>query len=73
MKSFHLKRKTRKTKSNMMKDYYNGFVVIGIMLFIGISILENNQHKIIKQNERIIHQNDSIKKELVEVSKVIFD
>ena len=62
-------------------DYYLGFivenywdsVVLGIMLFIGISILENNQHEIIKQNERIIHQNDSIKKELVEVSKVIFD
>ena len=73
MKYFHLNRKTRRTKSNMMKDYYIGFVVIGIMLFIGISILENNQHKIIKQNERIIHQNDSIKKELVEISKVIFD
>ena len=57
----------------MMKGYYIGFIIIGIMLFIGISILENNQHKIIKQNERIIQQNDSIKKELVEISKVIFD
>lgn len=57
----------------MIKGYYIGFTIIGIMLFIGISILENNQHKIIKQNERIIQQNDSIKKELVEISKVIFD
>lgn len=56
-----------------MKDYYIGFIAIGVMLFIGISILEHNQHKILKQNERIIQQNDSIKKELVEISKVIFD
>ena len=64
--------KNKIESNNTWWDYCAYFVLI-MLLITSFGASKGRQETIIKQNERIIQQNDSIKKELIEISKVIFD
>lgn len=63
---------TENQNNNTWWDYI-AYFFLTLMLITSFGASRDRQKTIIKQNERIIQQNDSIKKELVEISKVIFD
>lgn len=63
---------TENKNNNTWWDYI-AYFLLTLMMITSFGASRDRQKTIIKQNERIIHQNDSIKKELIEISKVIFD
>lgn len=63
---------TENKNNNTWWDYI-GFLMLTLMLITSFGASRERQQTIIKQNERIIQQNDSIKKELIEISKVLYD